>query len=311
MVRGLLFAAVVLAPFCACAADAAPGVVTILEGDALVYRGLGRVYAAEGMRLATGDIVETAASSFAQVELVDGSVVQFGPSTRALLNSTPAKPRTERWWYVMNGWAKVISAKQQADTGPGFDIRTRQFWMSSSPSTIVFHLTASPELNLFVESGQVQLAERQAGAQTAPVALRAGDYYRRKAGSEGSVNTEGHSAFINEMPRGFRDTLPSRLKRFRDVDVKPKTAPDFSYSDVEDWLNGETWMRRPLVQRWRPKTRDPAFRSALIANMSAHPEWDRILFPEKYLPKETPPTRAVPPASATVDSSTRPSPRLP
>jgi hypothetical protein len=43
------------------------------------------------------------------------------------------------------------------------------------------------------------------------------------------------------------------------------------------------------MQRWRRNARDPAFRAALVANLASHPEWDPILFPEKYKPKDPPP----------------------
>ena len=49
-----------------------------------------------------------------------------------------------------------------------------------------------------------------------------------------------------------------------------------------DWLAVEPTLRRPAMKRWRDLTRDAAFREALVANMTAHPEWDRVLFPEKY-----------------------------
>jgi hypothetical protein len=51
-----------------------------------------------------------------------------------------------------------------------------------------------------------------------------------------------------------------------------------------------------------PKARDPAFRSALIANLRSHPEWDPILFPEKYKPKP-PPEEPEPPAVARPETS--------
>ena len=44
--------------------------------------------------------------------------------------------------------------------------------------------------------------------------------------------------------------------------------------------------RRQFIERWRVKAREGAFRSALVANLTHHPEWDPILFPEKYLPKK-------------------------
>ncbi|MFG5408014.1 hypothetical protein ABXN37_07630 [Piscinibacter sakaiensis] len=46
------------------------------------------------------------------------------------------------------------------------------------------------------------------------------------------------------------------------------------------------------MNRWRPLARPGAFRDALVANMAAHPEWDRVLFPEKYLPRPVTPPAA-------------------
>ena len=37
-----------------------------------------------------------------------------------------------------------------------------------------------------------------------------------------------------------------------------------------------------MLERFRQRAKDPQFRSKLIENLAAHPEWDRILFPEKY-----------------------------
>ena len=82
------------------------------------------------------------------------------------------------------------------------------------------------------------------------------------------------------------------LPSFKDRPVQAKDAPAFGYTDVQSWLQAEPSVRRPLMQRWRAKAREPAFRTALIANLAAHPEWDPILFPEKYKPKEPPPPQA-------------------
>jgi hypothetical protein len=79
------------------------------------------------------------------------------------------------------------------------------------------------------------------------------------------------------------------MDRFRDRDLKPKEAPDFGYADVELWLKAEPSIRRPFVQRWKAKAfKDSAFKAGIVANMSSHMEWDPVLFPEKYLPKEPP-----------------------
>lgn len=259
--------------------------VTILEGEAMVYRGMGRVHAAEGLRLGPGDIVETEGSTFTQVEWPDQSVAQFGPATRVMV-SPPAKGKAERWLYLMEGWAKLAGAPRNAgDAATGVHLRAPLFELAASPAVVVLRSTPS-ELSLFVERGEARLGERQASGAPVLVVLKAGDFYRRKGTARGAVSASPAQDFVAEMPSFFRDSLPLRLERFRDRPVQPRQASEFGYADVERWLKAEPSVRRPLMQRWRAKAREPAFRTALAANLGAHPEWDPILFPEKYKPKE-------------------------
>jgi hypothetical protein len=76
------------------------------------------------------------------------------------------------------------------------------------------------------------------------------------------------------------------MARYKERQVQPKRVDDVSYAEVEAWLKAPLAIRRPLVARFEPRTSDPAFRSALIANLKFHPEWDPVLFPEKYESKE-------------------------
>lgn len=260
-------------------------VVTILEGEALIYRGTARLHAAEGLRLAPGDIVETGASTFTQVEWSDQSMVQFGPATRVMLN-TPPKGRPERGLYLMEGWAKLAPAPSGSGAAaPGPGVRGPLFELPASPGVVVMRSTPA-EVTLFVERGEARLGERQASGPPVLVPLRAGDFYRRKATARGAVAPSPARDFVADVPRFFRDSIPLRLERYRDRPVQPRQAADFTYADVERWLKAEPSVRRPLMQRWRAKAREPAFRAALAANLGAHPEWDPILFPEKYKPKE-------------------------
>jgi hypothetical protein len=310
MLRRLVLAAVMLAPWCAWAADV-NGTITILEGDAFIYRGASRVYANEGVRLESGDIVETSASGFMQVELTDLSVVQFGPATRALINNaSTGRPKPERWIFVMNGWCKVTGSKAAAADGSGFEVRTRSFAMPANAGIVVF-VQMPGEATLFVERGDIKLIEDQMTGSPTSIPLKSGDYYRRKAASRGAANPGATEAFSAGMPRVFRDSLPLRLDRYRNQEVQPKEASDFVYADVEPWLNAEPWLRRPFVQRWRAKARNPAFRTALVAGLAAHPEWDPILFPEKYKKKEKPVVRAVRAPGAASEPVSLPAPARP
>jgi hypothetical protein len=308
MLRALMVLAALLLPFCARAVDV-PGTITVLEGDALIYRGVGRLQAGEGVRLGLGDIIETGSSAFMQVELPDRSVIQFGPATRAMLGGGTVRQKTERWLFVMNGWCKMLGPKAAVEGVPGVDVRTRWFDIASNPGVVVFQATPT-EVTVFAERGDMRLAERQASGSPVGVSLKSDDYYRRKWPERGVLNPGSTAAFVAAMPRSFRDSLPSRIDKFRDEDVHAKEAPDFTYADVESWLKADSWLRRPLVQRWRVKARDPAFRAALIANLSSHTEWDPILFPEKYIKKEVvvrrvAPAPAPPPAVPASSPSTQ------
>ena len=302
MFKGLFLAAMVaLVPLHAGAADAVAS-VTILEGDASIYRGVGRLRAAEGVRLTSGDIVETGESTFAQIEFADQSVLQLGAGTRVLINSTTSRQKSERFVYIMNGWLKLTGVKREGGA-PAFDLRAPLVEVAANPGVVVVR-TMPSEVTLFSERGDMRIGERQSPTTTVAVALKSGDSYQRKAGARGAVSSGVPTAFLNDMPKFFRDSLPSRADRHRDKDVRPDAAPDFAYADVEVWLKAEPALRRPLMARWRVKAKEPAFRSALIANLSAHPEWDPILFPEKYLPKE-PPAASAGAASAVLVSPAR------
>ena len=289
MLRRLILAAVLFAPWCAWSADL-NGTITILEGDAFIYRGASRLYASEGVRLESGDLVETAASGFMQLELTDLSVVQLGPATRALINSSSGRQKSERWLFVMNGWCKLTGSTAAASDKSGLELRTRLFTLPANAAVVVFSETPT-EATLFVERGEVKVVEDAANGGPTGVSL--------KAGAPGTVNTGSTEAFVAGMPRVFRDSLPRRLERYRNQAVQPKEAPDFTYADVEPWLNAEPWLRRPFVQRWRAKARNPAFRAALVAGLASHPEWDPVLFPEKYKKKPTV-SAARPPWAASV-----------
>jgi hypothetical protein len=284
MLYRLILIAIIWAPVTAWASDTY-GTVTILEGEAFIYRGAARLSAVEGVRLESGDLLETAAAGFMQIERPDLSVVQFGPVTRAMVSGPTGHQKPDYNLFVLTGWCKLIGPKSDAAPDAVVDLRTPQFDLPPNTGTVVFQQSPA-DVTLFVERGSVKLAERQASGGSLAVPLKSGDYYARKAGLRGAVNPGSTQAFLGSMPRGFRDSLPLRIDRFRTQDVRPKDAPDFVYADVEPWLKAEPTLRKPLVQRWRVKARNPAFRAALIANLRAHPEWDPILFPEKYVKKD-------------------------
>src|SRR5262249_30135872 len=150
--------------------------------------------------------------------------------------------------------------------------RAPLFELVPTPGTSVFLATPS-DIRLFVERGEVRLSERQRTGPSTNVALKLGDTYTRKASAKGTVVQDPSPEFLSKVPKNFRDTLPSRMERFRDREVKPKEGADFGYADVELWMKAEPSIRRPFVQRWKAKAlKDPAFKAAIVANMSSHME---------------------------------------
>jgi hypothetical protein len=283
MLRGIfMLCAALVAASSAVAADVT-GTVTILEGEALITRAAGRVRAAEGVRLLPGDILETGDATFLQAELVDQTVLQMGAKSRVMVGG-PVRLKAERTLYALSGWFKLSNARKEGNVRT-FEFRSPLIEIGLLPGVVVMQLKPN-EVTLFAERGDLKLMERPGGTA---VGLRQGQTYRRTAGSpRGTVGGSAPAALVAEMPKAFRDSLPLRADKYRERDVQPRPAPDFIYADVEPWLKAETPFRRQFVERWRGKARDSAFRSALISNLSSHPEWDPVLFPEKYLPKPKP-----------------------
>jgi hypothetical protein len=301
----LLFIVALAAPCVALAADVL-GTITILEGQALIYRGTGRLHAAEGVRLESGDIVETAASTVVQIEFNERASTDLGPETRVMVGSADRRSPPERTIYVMQGWVKMVGPKGAKAGDPAdssLELRSANFENALTTATYVLRQAGS-KVEVFVEGGELRMTERQpGGAAIGTIALAAGQFYQRSLPGRGAPAPAAAQAFIASLPTAFRDTLPARAERFRNREVQPKEAPVFAYADVEPWLKAEPPLRKPLMQRWRSKAQEPAFRSALVAQLRAHPEWAPILFPERYKPKP-PPARKPPGATPTSPPAT-------
>lgn len=273
------------------AAAVAP-TVTILDGTAVLLRGAGRLQVAEGVRLAPQDIVETAADAkLLRIEFPDGLALSLGPGTRAMLDPRLAgeKGRAARV-YLLRGWFKLNAApapagKPGATPAPMAPLASPGLDLVAASGSVVASLQDNA-LQVFVESGDATVQERQAGAPSgAPQKLRSGEFLARAGSGKSAITPRAPGDFVQQLPRSFLDTLPARAAMFGDREVTPKALGDIAYPEVQAWLSAEPALRRPAMPRWRPLTRNPAFRNALVANMAAHPEWDRVLFPEKYLPK--------------------------
>ena len=279
------------------------GVLTVVEGDAVVIRDAVRFPAAEGLRLQTDDIVHTGAKArHVRLEFAEGGALDLGPATRVLLRPRFVLPRTERpaHLYLLQGWAKLTA-------GPAGKIGL------ASPRLDLTEVAAAAVVRvgeggtfLFVEAGTARLTEHLDSLPARTRSMSEGEAYERRGavpGNEmGAVISRAAPDILKGMPRPFADTLPMRAHKFKDMQLTPAAPQDIAYDDVAGWLHAEWSLRPAFVQRWAAKARDTQFRSALVANLRAHPEWSRVLFPEKIAAKPRPATAVVAarPASAAV-----------
>jgi len=257
------------------------GTLTLVEGPLHVIRGTTVLQGAEGVKLHQGDIVESSNPGFAQLELRGGVVVALGPSTRVFFVSHAAK-NTEM--FVLDGWLK-------AETGPNagrYRYSSPFLAATTTDGTVVLHVLGEGA-DIFVESGSAGISKvSPEGNVGISGAARAGQFFSRHAGQGINISPRPSSAFVEPMPRPFRDTLPSRLSRFSGKPPEPRRDHEVTYSEIQPWLTiGQSW-RKGFIDRFQPRLKDAEFRKALEAHLKDHPEWDPILHPENHHPKTAP-----------------------
>lgn len=265
-------------------AEPAIGIVTIVEGEIFATRESTRFALAEGVRIVADDIVETAAQAkLARIEFSDGIVLDIGPNTRVLMTPRfPGERGSSRAakLYVLQGWAKITVPKSLAAAS----FASESFDLTGIARDAVLHVEPTASA-VFAESGELTLVERSKGKAGATVKLKSGEFLTRAGEAKGVLAQRPAADFIQRVPRAFLDTLPARAALFAAREVPAKRLAPITYADVQAWVDAEAGLRPLFVTRWRALAQNSEFRKGLVAGLRAHPEWDRTLFPEKYLPK--------------------------
>jgi hypothetical protein len=264
------------------------GTVTLLEGSLRVIRGASVMQGAEGMRLRQGDILESSDKGFVQLEFGGGGIAALGPSTRVYIlrhdghgasarggAATNATPGADL--ILLSGWLKGESSA----TAGLYRYATPTLAATTANGTVLVH-ESDGECDVFVESGAATIGEVGAdGGVRQPTAAKAGQFFSRKAGKAVTSSSRPNAAFLSDMPHPFQDTLPSRLAHFTGKPVEPKTDHAVSYAEVQAYLRMRPSWRRGFVERFESRLKDAEFRKELESHLAEHPEWDKILHPEK------------------------------
>lgn len=258
------------------------GLVTLLEGSLQVIRGTTVFQGAEGMNIRQGDIIESSEGAFVQLEFASGAVVALGSSSRLYIlpqaaGGTSAENTPAVDLIMLDGWLK-----HEAVAGKGsYRYRTPQLAVTPSGGTVV--IRSSPNAcEIFVESGPASIGEVSQSGNSGPTApARVGQFFSRAKGAGITSLDRPSPAFLESMPKQFRDTLPPRKARFSEKAVEPKAEHPVSYAEIERWLMIPSSWRRGLADRFAPRLADASFRKQIEQHAHDLPDWEPVLHPKK------------------------------
>jgi len=219
----------------------------------------------------------------AQIEFDDGAILNLSRGSRALLLAAQGATG-DPGVALQSGWVKFTRAK--AAKGKPYRYVAPLARVSTTGATGVLRIGGT-SCELFIESGAARLVElSKAGTPGTGRDLKGGEFIARREGLPLAGAPRPSADFVKAMPVHFRDNLPAVLPRVRNRSVEPRREHEATYSEVEVWLKASLPIRKGFVDRFQSRTKDPQFRSKLVENVAAHPEWDPILFPEKYEEKK-------------------------
>jgi hypothetical protein len=262
------------------------GTLTLVEGRVALIRGATQYTATQGVRLGDGDILAVDPKGQAQIEFQDGAILNISQGARVMLTNIASERGTRgpSEVAVLSGWAK-FSQKKSAKGTP-FRYLTPLAEVTSGDATAVLNV-GDEVTEIFIESGIVRFSEiGKKGAQKVARDAKGGEFIVRKREQPATFAPRPSAEFVKSMPRHFQDNLPIFIDRFKSRRTEPRREHEVTYSEVEAWLKVDSSIRRNLVKRFEIRSKDPEFRRNLIENLREHPEWDKVLFPEKYKPKD-------------------------
>lgn len=281
--------------FCASASAQTAGTLTLVEGRLALVRGATLYTATQGVRLESGDILAIDPKGQAQIEFQDGAILNLSQGARAMLTDVAPAARGRSEIAILSGWAK-FTQKKSGKGGP-YRVLTPLVEVASGEATAV--LNAGDDFAaLYIESGTMRFSEiGRRGATGAARDAKGGEFIVRRREQPATFAARPSADFLKNMPRHFQDNLPILIERVKSKRAEPKREHEATYAEVEVWLKASSSIRRNFVKRFEIRSKDPEFRRKLIENFREHPEWDRVLFPEKYEKKDSNGPKSGPPVT--------------
>lgn len=260
------------------------GVVTIVDGDARVLRGVSWHKLTEGARVQDADVIDAADRAQVQIEMSAGPTVNFVGSAQlyaATAGSRQAKQPAPGEIYLTRGWLKLAVGADSV----GLRVRSPAGTIATGDGIAVVHV--EPELlEAFVERGNVRLIEPGKGAGEAAHDVKGGEFMIHASDRPFATSEAAPQAFVAAMPRHFRDPLPKRGQLYQVAHVQLVADRPITYAEAEPWLTGP--YRRAFLKRLQPRLADPEFRAAVMAKFQAYPEWHGVLAPAESAQADKP-----------------------
>ena len=238
-----------------------------------------------GARIEAGDIIAAAAKATVQVEFPTGSTLNLGGPAELFAARPFAgdKAADIQEFALARGWMKFVTKAAGSAR-----VRTASAALEMTEAIVVMH-TEPDVAEAFVESGAARIAATDAGKDGAPQDVKAGEYWARNAHQPPRTDGRAPPRFVAAMPRDMADPLPSLAGRFPKAPTALTAQGEVTFAEAEPWLSGP--YRKVFVKRFEPRLKDREFRGAVESRIAQFPEWDRLLHPEKYAPKESPPPK--------------------
>lgn len=279
--------AVALSLATTCQAAEPVGIATVVDGDAVLIRQTTKQILLAGSRLTAYDLIETGPTTgIVRVEFANGAIADLGPGTSVMVapkldESSPQDALV----YAVKGWAKItVSTKAAPSVAPSSLLLANMLGVSSVNGSAVVMVSDS-ESSVFCETGTMTVHERRKGRLLTALALKSGSFYAKSEQNKPSVSALPSVAFTRGVPKAFLDPIPLRASLYQNKpEPKPRNLGELGYADAAPWLAAEAGIKGILVAQWRSQL-NSGLRAGLMANIKSHPEWDRILFPEKYILK--------------------------
>jgi hypothetical protein len=244
------------------------GTLTLLKDSPLhLIRGISVLTGIEGMRLRAGDILQTgpAGTAQTQLELSCGAIIELGPSSQLFLFSHSA---TATGLVLLTGWLKGET------TSCSYRYASPLLTATTKSGRLLLHATAYAA-EVFIEQGAASVTSGNSPAVTSSTGKT---FFTRRAGKPLIITDRPSQEFVTAMPVCFRDLLPSRLPRFTGAKpTVPKSDHSVTYAEIEPWLISN-W-GKGLIERFKPRLEDRAFRQAIEDHLAAVPEWEAALNP--------------------------------